>query len=499
MARRVDTAPPRDPFSWAWLALALPLLFLSTGGTVVPVAAWLAPVFVLRFVRTRRPVGGLIAAYAAAAAMFLPAWAGMIPVPGSLYALIAGTFAALYALPFAIDRLVAPRLPGLLSTLVLPVAWVTVEWLNSVLNPYGTWGSVAYTQSGDLPLLQILSITGLWGVTFLIGWFAAMASWAWERHFEWKRIQGGVLLYATVFGLVLLFGGLRLAAFPPRAPAVRIAGITVHPGPAAWRIMRLLEPGAARSDLSPVRRATRALHDTLLARTQREARAGARIVLWSEVNGLVVKQDEEGLIQRGRDLARREHIWLLMPLATATPGKPAYENQLIALRPDGTIAYRYHKAHPVPGDRETGADPRIPVPLETAYGRLAAAICFDMDFPPLIRSAGRERADILFVPASDWAAIDPVHTRMAICRGIENGCAVVRQTHQGLSAAADHQGRLLAASDYFRDADHVMVAQVPTRGARTLYARIGDLFAWACAGALIALVVLAALSPKPRG
>jgi apolipoprotein N-acyltransferase len=499
MDRRDVPAPPRDPFSWAWLALALPLLYLSAGGTMVPVAAWLAPLFLLRFARTRRPVGGLIAAWAATTAMYLPAWAGMIPVPGALYALLAATYAALYVLPFVIDRLVAPRLPGLLSTLVLPTAWVAIEWLNSVLSPHGSWGSVAYTQSGDLPLLQILSITGLWGVSFLIGWFAATASWAWERRFEWKRVREGVLLYAAVLGLVLLFGGLRLAAFPPRAPTVRVAGITVHPGPAAWKIMRVLEPGAGRADIEPVRLATRALHDTLLARSQREARAGARIVLWSEANGLVLKQDEAGLIQRGRELARRERIWLLMALATATPGRPAYENQLIAVGPDGAVACRYHKARPVPGDRETGADPRIPVPLESRYGRLGAAICFDMDFPPLIRSAGRERADILFVPASDWAAIDPIHTRMAICRGIENGCAVVRQTHQGLSVAADHQGRVLAAADYFRTADPVLVAQVPTRGAHTLYARVGDLFAWACCGALIALVVLAAISPKPRG
>ena len=499
MDRRFESAPPRDPLSWAWLALALPLLFFSSGRYVIPVAAWLAPVFLLRFVRTRRPVGGLLAALAATVAIFLPAWAGMIPVSSALYALIAGSFAALYLLPFALDRLIAPRLPGLLSTLVLPVAWASTEWINSLFNPYGSWGSAAYTQFDNLPLLQLLSITGLWGVSFLIAWFASIVNWAWERQFEWKRVQGGVLFYATVASLVLLFGGLRLAAFPSRAPTVRIAALTVSPSPAAWKIMSLLDLGASHVDLKPVVLATRALHDTLLARTQREARAGARIVAWSEANGLVVKQDEAGLILRGREVARREKIWLLMPLATATPGKPAYENQLIAVGPDGSVAFRYHKAHPVPGDRETGADARIPVPVETRYGRLAAAICFDMDFPPLIRPAGREAADLLFAPSSDWAAIDPVHTRMALYRAIENGCAVVRQTNQGLSAAVDGQGRLLASSDFFRTADHVMVAQVPTRGVRTLYARIGDLFAWICCGALIALAVLAGLSPNPRG
>lgn len=499
MDRRFANAPQRDTFSWAWLGLALPLLFFAGGRFVIPIAAWLAPAFLLRFVRTRRPAGGLLVAFAATVVVFLPAWTGMIPVPSTLYAAIVAVFAALYALPFAIDRLIAPRLPGLLATLVLPVAWASTEWINSVFNPYGSWGAVAYTQFDNLPLLQLLSITGLWGIAFLIGWFAAIVNWAWERQFEWKRVQGGVLLYAAVAALVLLFGGLRLAAFPPRAPTVRIAALTVRPSAAAQKSSSLLEPGAAHADLKPVLLATRALHDTLLERTQREARAGARIVVWSEANGIVVKQDEAGLILRGRELARREKIWLLMALATATPGNPLYENQLIAVRPDGSVAFRYHKARPVPGDRETGADKRIPTPVESRYGRLAGAICFDMDFPPLIRTVGREGADILFVPSSDWAAIDPVHTRMALFRGIENGCAVVRQTNKGLSAAADAQGRVLASSDFFDTADHVMMAQVPTHGVRTLYSRIGDLFAWLCCGALIALAVLAGLSPNPRG
>jgi apolipoprotein N-acyltransferase len=108
-----------------------------------------------------------------------------------------------------------------------------------------------------------------------------------------------------------------------------------------------------------------------------------------------------------------------------------------------------------------------------------------MDFPQMIRRAGRGRADILIAPSSDWLEIDPTHSRMAIYRGIENGFAVVRPTNKGLSIAADCQGRTLAA------ADHRIVAQVPTLGAPTFYAAIGDLFAWVCVLALAGLAVLA--------
>ena len=35
---------------------------------------------------------------------------------------------------------------------------------------------------------------------------------------------------------------------------------------------------------------------------------------------------------------------------------------------------------------------------------------------------------MILVPASDWRAIDPLHTHMALLRGIESGCSVIRQT-----------------------------------------------------------------------
>lgn len=89
------------------------------------------------------------------------------------------------------------------------------------------------------------------------------------------------------------------------------------------------------------------------------------------------------------------------------------------------------------------------------------------------------------IPASDWRAIDPVHTRMALVRGVENGCSVVRQTHQGLSAAADYQGRIVAASDYFRTEPHVMVAQLPSRGVRTIYPLAPSLLPFVCLAALV--------------
>jgi len=97
----------------------------------------------------------------------------------------------------------------------------------------------------------------------------------------------------------------------------------------------------------------------------------------------------------------------------------------------------------------------------------------------------------MVVPENEYPEIDPMHSRMATFRGIENGFAVVRPTNKGLSLATDGQGRVLASADYFASSDHRIVAQVPTLGTRTFYAAVGDLFAWLCVLALAGLVALA--------
>jgi apolipoprotein N-acyltransferase len=313
---------------------------------------------------------------------------------------------------------------------------------------------------------------------------------------SWKRVGFEATSFLALLSLIQLLGGVRLAARPRDTATVRVAGITVRSGDAA-KVMSMLDPDYKPGDLKVVRAATETLHDSLFMRSEREVRAGARIVAWSEANGLVLKQDEPALVARGREFAAKHRVHLFMALGTATPGLPRYENQLVAIAPDGEISFRYHKAKPTPGDPEVGADRTIPKPVPSGYGRLGGAICFDMDFPQLIHRAGRGGADILIAPSSDWLAIDPMHTRMAIFRGIENGFAVVRPTNKGLSAAADCNGRILAAADFFATPDPRIVAQVPIRGTRTFHAAVGDLFAWLCLLALAGLAVVGQVFRRP--
>lgn len=175
-----------------------------------------------------------------------------------------------------------------------------------------------------------------------------------------------------------------------------------------------------------------------------------------------------------------------MGMATLHAGPPLrLENKSVLIDPSGEPAFSYRKARPVPGweaEVSLRGDGRIPV-LASRLGRIASAICFDLDFPALVRQAGRDQADLLLSPASDWPEIGTIHHAMAAFRAVENGVSLVRAARWGVSAIVDPLGRILAITDHRSAGADAAVAFAPTDGLRTIYARVGDTFAWLCVAA----------------
>src|SRR5262245_45247932 len=186
----------------------------------VPVAAWLALTFLLR---GSRALGWLwVALYAALAG----GNRGIIPIGDPVYFLVVAVLATLAALPFAVDRLAAERRSGIASTLVFPTAWVAMEFLRSRGLPSATFGVLAYTQYGNLPLMQVAAFTGIWGISFLIAWLAAVVNQAWEQRFAGPAAARPLLAWAGALGVVLAGGSARLAWAPEDARPVRAAVVT---------------------------------------------------------------------------------------------------------------------------------------------------------------------------------------------------------------------------------------------------------------------------------
>ena len=136
--------------------------------------------------------------------------------------------------------------------------------------------------------------------------------------------------------------------------------------------------------------------------------------------------------------------------------------------------------------------------VSTPFGVLSGVICYDLEYPAVVRQVGQNGTGLLLVPSKDWLEIDPVHSYMAVFRAIENGTSLVRQTDAGLSIAVDPYGRVLAQTDYFGATDRTMVAQVPVRHVATIYTSIGRWFEWVCVVGFLFIVAWAFLAPRRR-
>ena len=482
-----------DPWSYLWLAIGAILYLVANGRWIIPLATWLCPIFMLRFIRTQKPLRGLLVASVVFILWYMISWHDAMKVPSFIFIIIISVIVGISSLlPILADRLIAPRFQGILSTLVFPLALTTMEYVASLLSPYATWGSLAYTQYGNLPLMQLLSVTGLWGLVFLITWFASVVNWAWEQKFAWQKVRGVVGIYTCILALVLLFGGARLAFFPPESKTVRVASITT-PGILS-QFMEFMES----RKIPPLEETI----DVMENLSVQAARAGAKIAFWQEYGALVAKDDEKAFIGRGSTVALQENIYLMLGMGVLSPDPSARgENKVVLIDPSGKVRWNYLKSHLVPGIESpymVQGEGKIPV-LDTPFGKIASVICFDLDFARFVRQAGKGGVDLLLGPSLDWREITPLHTRMTTFRSIENGFSMIRCTGGGLSIAVDYQGRALTVADDFTTDEPVMISDVPSKGVTTIYSQIGDLFAWLCGAGFVILFVLALFRRKAVG
>jgi apolipoprotein N-acyltransferase len=386
--------PQQDRLSYLWLALGILLFAFAMPRWTIPLAAWLYPIFLLRFVRTQPLLRGMLLLLLASALVSVFVLQGVIPYPGAFYYLTVFGGAAVGILPpYLLDRVLARRLGGLLGTLVFPLAVTTVSYLFALVNPaFGTFGNLAYSQYGNLPLLQLVSVTGLWGIDLVMSWLAGLFNWAWERGFAWPRVRGGAALYAGLLALVLLFGGARLALFPAQGSTVRVAGISPSPALLAAadkqvsqniNMEALMSGTYTQAQRELIRQAYAPVNDELFSLSLQEARAGAKIILWPECGANVLQEDEPALLARASALARTTGTYLDMGLCEMlshpVPSRSLFDESIL-LDPKGLVLWRYQKAHPVPGepfppgvqlldmvDNSIFSSHRLTIPLDLVY------------------------------------------------------------------------------------------------------------------------------------
>jgi len=303
----------------------------------MPLVWWLAPIFLLRFTRTQKVGRGFLlvwlSAFVTTSVSMYEIMNALMPMPLPAYLVsMAVTALLIGTIPYLLDRLLVTRLGGFTATLVFPLAVTIVDYASAKANPLGSIGAQAYFQYGNLAVMQLLAITGMWGIVFLVNWLGPVLNWAWERHFEWQAIRRNGLIYVGIMLAVFVYGGIRLAYAPEASETVRVHGITAV-DMRTEMLPRLHE--AQGQSWEAYRELSAEVQDVYLEGTIREAEAGAQIVHWPEMAVMLVKEDEAGFLARAGQIAADEGIYIVMPYGVEYQDGSPWENKLVIVDPSG--------------------------------------------------------------------------------------------------------------------------------------------------------------------
>jgi apolipoprotein N-acyltransferase len=400
-------------------------------------------------------------------------------------AAFAGLFGALLPMLWRGDRPVG-------SALAAAALWTAVDWVRAVWPIGGfTWGALGNTQHDNGLLLPLASVTGVWGVTFVV------------------VLAGGLILGAALKArsdprrtAVLVLVALGAALLPALIPLPEAAG-------------PVLEVAVVQGSV-PLELA----HDRLLqSESVGESHISLHRLLASDPPDLAVwpenslDRDPAGdpeLAARVSDSIREVGATTLVGAITDAPGDRFY-NQVLLYSERGEVQDRYTKTHLVPFGEYVPFRPLLgwtdryrPTSRDLAPGdrltlfdvdavAVATPICFENAFPDLFRRFVDLGAEVVVLTTNDSSFLRTVasreHVIMSEIRAVETGRWIVQGAISGESAVIDPRGRVLRRTGLFERT--ILRYSVPASTARTPYTRWGDWFPWAC-GLGVALGLVAA-------
>ncbi len=469
------------------ILLAGAILLTLTGiNWHIGVAAWIAPVLLLYYIRNVKWI-------------YFPLFFIIVAVTGmisqscnnlfNLFAidLINGfSFAIFYSISYLVDKLLHKKGDNFVYTLIFPSVVVIVEFLVS--SKIGTWGIVAHTQYSFKPLIQFSGITGLYGISFMVTWAASVMNWIIEQKSLISGIRKGAVIYLTLFLVVILFGIIKLNTGDYYSKKVKIACVVSETDVHALvadnqKIFKQLSinyqlrvPDRLFSDSTRI--------DTLLSRTQKASEMGAKIIVWNEISLILNQIQKQDLLSEIKEFCKTSRVYVLLAFLEYLPSennKPFY-NKSIMLNPDGDVAWEYSKSflHPY-AEAPVINEGNYSIPhIDSKYGRVGNVICADLDLPGYISQAGKNSIDIMLVPAYDWEEITPLHSQMACHSGIQFGFSIIRSNGKGVSAVYDYKGKEISSLNTFKSDEKILVAEIPVKSKSTIYSKTGDILAFLC-------------------
>jgi apolipoprotein N-acyltransferase len=500
-------------------ALAQPS-FLSTTG--MPVLAWvcLVPLFIV-LENVSIPRGIFYGSFTGIIqAMISNFWLGTFNLLTLQFVTVV---TLLEYVPFMAVSLALLRLHKVRSAgwLVFPAAWTVFDWIRSQGFLGYPWGMLGASQYSVIPLIQIASLSGVWGVTFVVTLANSVMAWeacGWIRHAS--RGKTAILTLCAIVVCSLSWGVLRMRVEAVAAgdrPTVRIALV--------------------QQDADPRKENYWETFETLKTLTAEALASKPDLVAWSETAFVPnirrwskedpAKYELAQLVKEFLAYQRGIRTWLLT-------GNDDYEfrardggqerldyNGAVLFSPTGERVDTYHKIHLVPFTEYFPFKEQLPwlyqfllsfdaylwepgdrrVVFRHPRFTFSTPICFEDSFPNDVRLFVAAGAQIILNLSDDyWSQTDTEamqHAANAVFRAVENGRPLARSSASGLTCVVDTLGRITARGPFYEPS--FLVVDVPLPSSRlTVYTRFGDWFPAAMAILLTGLAVGGAINSRRR-
>lgn len=387
-------------------------------------------------------------------------------------------------------------------------SWVAFEMVLARFLGGFPWNLLGVSQYRMAPLIQMSSITGVYGVSFLVAWgslsLLSAALMVIRRPTARSVWVGEVLLPLLVVAVVFNLGTRHLRSQPAAEHALKVALVQPSiPQTVIWN---------ASDDTNRFRHVLELSEAALTNRPD--------LLVWPESAVPEMIRYDQATFDAITGLAHRHHVWIILGSDDAEPRRNAvqreenYFNSSFLVSPEGQLRERYIKRNlvmfgeyvpfqhwlpflkyftPIQGGFTPGTRP-VPFELRDLGVRTSVLICYEDTFPQLGRDSTGPDTDFLVNITNDgWfdeGAEQWQHATTALFRAVENHVPLLRCCNNGLTCWIDSDGRL---RDIFRD-DHgtiygpgFMTIEVPlappgTARALTFYTRNGDVFGWICVG-----------------
>ena len=398
--------------------------------------------------------------------------------------------------------------------LVFPAAWTVFDWLRSMGFLGYPWGMLGTSQYSVIPMIQIASLTGVWGVTFVTTLCNAVIAWYTRAALQRRSVgaAAGIVL-AAALAVTLGWAGVRaIGEGRPRAAA---------PGSSVRLALVQQDDDPRKSDY-------RAVFDVLRGLTGRALQSDPDLVVWSETAFVpnIRRWSREdpatypyaALVRDFLAWQKKTGRWLLTgnddySLVTRSGGEVERldYNGSVLFSPQGERVETYHKIHLVPFTESFPFKKQLPeiytllqnfdaylwepgdrrVVFHHPLFSFSTPICFEDVFPNDVRLFVKAGADVILNLSNDYWSLTEAegmqHAANSIFRAVENGRPVARAAASGLTCLVDTWGHIVARSPFYEES--LLVVDVPVSAMRTtLYTAWGDWFPVALAVLLLVLL-----------